>query len=84
MYYPYLRGKQYELIAVRELIEKKLISKNVVPIIEPIKETATLRSTLETGIENNHQIYTIINPQVGEYSLYEENHPITGEVLDLN
>lgn len=54
MYYPYLRGKQYELIAVRELIEKKLISKNVVPIIEPIKETATLRSTLETGIENNH------------------------------
>jgi len=26
MYYPYLRGKEYELIALRELVENELIS----------------------------------------------------------
>jgi hypothetical protein len=27
MYYPYFRGKQYELLAARELLERGLITK---------------------------------------------------------
>ena len=29
MYFPYLRGRQFELIALRELIEKGVLSKNI-------------------------------------------------------
>ncbi|QTQ08399.1 sce7725 family protein [Macrococcoides canis] len=84
MYYPYLRGRQYELIAIRELMERNLINKNIIPIIEPIKETATLKSTLKKGEELNYEIYTVLNPQVGEYVLYDIDHPVTGDKLNLN
>jgi len=46
MYFPYLRAKQNELLAIRELLENELLSDRVVPIIEPIKETATFIKTL--------------------------------------
>ena len=36
MYYPYLRGKQNELFAIKELLEKGLIGDCIQPIIEPI------------------------------------------------
>ena len=37
MYYPYFRGKQNELIAIREL-SQLIAESNFVPIIEPVKE----------------------------------------------
>lgn len=37
MYFPYLRGKQFEFIAIKELYQKGLLS-NVIPIFEPVKE----------------------------------------------
>lgn len=80
MYYPYLRGKQYELLALRELLEKDLISKDaVIPIVEPMKETATFIKTLDIYNENRYPFYTIINPQVGDYECYESEHPIFGK-----
>lgn len=81
MYYPYLRGRQYELLAVRELIENDLISDNVVPIIEPVKETSTLKSTLIKGIEANKKIYTIVNPEVGEFNLYDGDYNVNENLL---
>lgn len=43
MYFPYFRGRQYELLALKELASQKLISKSVIPVIEPI--TIILRLT---------------------------------------
>ena len=37
MYFPYLRGRQFELVALRELLELDLISEKIVPVIEPVK-----------------------------------------------
>ena len=37
MYFPYLRGRQFELIALRELVEKDVLSGRIMPIIEPVK-----------------------------------------------
>lgn len=67
MYFPYLRGKQFELIALREISDfihnKNLIS----PIIEPVKETTvTLEKTLTTMIENDQNFNLIFNPVVGD------------------
>ena len=51
MYFPYLRGRQFELIALRELLENVRISENIIPIIEPINPSSTLMKTLKCFIE---------------------------------
>lgn len=67
MYFPYLRGRQFELIALRELIDKNLLSDKIIPIIEPIKVNSTLASTLKTYLNKNRSIILIMNPIVGEF-----------------
>ena len=47
MYFPYLRGRQFELIALRELVEKGVLSNRITPIIEPVKLSSTLVKTIE-------------------------------------
>lgn len=47
MYFPYLRGRQFELIALRELVEKGVLSSRITPIIEPVKLSSTLVKTIE-------------------------------------
>ena len=67
MYYPYLRGKQFELIALRDLTD--LISENktkISPIIEPIKISSTLEKTLLDFKNKDINFTLIINPQVGD------------------
>lgn len=65
MYYPYLRGRQYELIALRELLERGRISDKIVPIVEPVKLTTGLLKTISLFAEKNHPIAVIVNPTVG-------------------
>lgn len=68
MYFPYLRGKQFELIALRELSElMSSQSEKISPIIEPVKDSSTLRSTLKELIEKNINFNFIINPRVGDF-----------------
>lgn len=68
MYFPYLRGRQYELIALRELVKENLIGRKVIPIIEPIKPTPTLIKTLEAYYAKERKISVILNPQVGSFT----------------
>lgn len=65
MYFPYLRGRQFELIAIRELIEKSLMNKNVMPIVEPVKLSAALIKTLVSIRETDRALGLVRNPQVG-------------------
>lgn len=65
MYFPYLRGRQFELIALRELLEKNLINEHIFPIIEPVKLSNTLIKTLNIYKEKNANIAIIYNPCVG-------------------
>lgn len=71
MYLPYLRGKQFELIGLRELFENSIIlgKKDIVsPIIEPVKDSSTLKTTLKSLLEKNVNFTYIINPQVGTFT----------------
>lgn len=70
MYFPFIRGRQYELLALKECAEKNLINNNIIPIIEPVKVTPTLYNTLNTFATNNLKIALVLNPMVGNY-LYE-------------
>jgi len=91
MYYPFLRGKQYELIMLREMAAK--ISKSgIVPIIEPVKKNfSSLRKTLDKLVENNCRFIIVSNPSVGELkensaALFEEiikNYPIRNNNLSI-
>ncbi|EOV6323832.1 TPA: sce7725 family protein [Vibrio parahaemolyticus] len=66
MYLPYLRGKQYELIAVRELSEH--LSNDIFrPIIEPVRRNFSPLFKAIISL-NNADIspIIIINPSVGE------------------
>lgn len=68
MYYPYFRGKQYELIAIRETA-RVMASSGFVPIIEPVREqTSGLRKTLNVLCAEGTTAILIVNPQIGEHS----------------
>jgi hypothetical protein len=68
MYFPYLRGKQFELIALRELsVLMSSKREKVSPIIEPVKDSSTLRSTLKELVEKNINFNFIVNPRVGGF-----------------
>lgn len=56
MFYPYFRGRQYELIALREMLLNKNYSKNVIPIIEPVKVSSMLISTIQAYIDEKRDI----------------------------
>lgn len=68
MYFPYLRGRQFELIALRELVEKDVLSSRITPVIEPVKLSSTLVKTIETYGKNSKQLAIIINPKVGSFN----------------
>lgn len=73
MYFPYLRGRQFELIALRELLEKDVLSSKIIPIIEPVKLSSTLIKTIETYGKKGRQLGIISNPNVGSFrSDYKE------------
>ncbi|GGF93957.1 sce7725 family protein [Paenibacillus abyssi] len=65
MYFPYLRGRQFELIAIRELLEKSLMSRNVVPVVEPVKLSSALIKTMAFFQEKDRTLGLVRNPQVG-------------------
>lgn len=67
MYLPYLRGRQFELLALRELLEKDLIGNKIIPIIEPIKPTSTLIKTLKLYTVNKKNLAIVMNPKVGKF-----------------
>lgn len=67
MYFPYVRGRQYELIALRELAVNNLLGAHVTPIVEPVKLSHTLVSVMAEFIKVIHPIAIIRNPTVGTF-----------------
>ena len=65
MYFPILRGRQFELLALRELVEQGSLSEKVIPVIEPVKASTTYTKTVDAFINANRKIAIILNPKVG-------------------
>lgn len=68
MYFPYIRGRQYELLALKELVKKEKMSKHIMPIIEPVKLSSTLIKTIEEFIKAKRKVCIICNPEVGSFN----------------
>lgn len=68
MYYPYIRGRLYDLLALQMLIKQIKLNDKLIPIIEPVRLSTTLLKTLELFINENHKICVILNPEVGIFN----------------
>lgn len=67
MYFPYVRGRQFELLALKELVMNNLIGEKIIPIIEPVKLSPTLINTIEAFIERGRKVAIVRNPAVGSF-----------------
>jgi hypothetical protein len=75
MYYPYFRGKQYELITIREQAPL-LAEAGFRPIIEPVKESlGGLHKALDAVTEAKGRAVVIVNPHHGDLS--DSGEPLT-------
>ena len=66
MYIPYFRGKQFDLLALQECVNDGLLAKGAVPLIEPVRDSAHVRNTLEAFIKHEREILVVDNPEVGQ------------------
>lgn len=68
MYYPYFRGKQFELITIREMATLMAAS-GFVPIIEPVREALKgLERALTEICSAKGQAIVIVNPFHGDHA----------------
>lgn len=68
MYHPYFRGKQYELLTVREMAPL-FKSAGFCPIIEPVRETLSgLQKALDAVVKEGGSAIVVVNPHHGDLS----------------
>ena len=67
MYYPILRGRQNELLAVQELLKYSKLSLKVIPVVEPVKLSPTFVNTLDAFNKESHKLILVRNPKVGSF-----------------
>jgi hypothetical protein len=68
MYHPYFRGKQFELLCVREMAPV-LKQAGFRPIIEPVRDTLSgLSRALDAVVEAKGRAILIVNPHHGDLS----------------
>lgn len=65
-YYPYFRGRQFDLKALTNFATTNYA--HITPIIEPVRDVAALPRTIEAYANRQHPIAVIQNPQVDHYN----------------
>lgn len=74
-YYPLLRGRQYDLLALQTVLETK--PKHIFPLIEPVKDSSTLVKTIGLWLKQGIALGWIVNPSVGDYGfISQKSHPL--------
>lgn len=75
MYYPYLRGRQFELLALRNFSETITGESKIFPIIEPVRiNRNSLKKAATTMTEKDISYGIILNPEYGDCE---------GEIIDF-
>ena len=84
MYYPFLRGKQYELLALRDFSSANLNNQKIVPIIEPVKRQVNgLNMAMTAMIANGMKFAIILNPMDGDFKHSNVSNDIIDELTAL-
>jgi len=73
MYFPFFRGKQYDLLTIRESTDI-IVSSGFIPIIEPVKESlSSLNRCLASLDEAKAECILIANPRYGDHAQQHGN-----------
>lgn len=84
MYYPFLRGKQYELLALRDFSSANMNNQKIVPIIEPVKRQVNgLNMAMTAMIANGMKFAIILNPMDGDFKHSNVGNDIIDELTAL-
>lgn len=84
MYFPYLRGRQFELLALRDFAIGNQCKENVVPIIEPVKQQfGGLNTAITTMLDNRLLFAMILNPNDGDFKHPNVHNDILGGLTSL-
>ena len=84
MYYPFLRGKQYELLALRDFSSANPNNQKIVPIIEPVKRQVNgLNMAMTAMIGNGMKFAVILNPMDGDFKHSNVGNDIIDELTTL-
>lgn len=80
MYFPYFRGKQYELITIRD--NASMISESgIIPVIEPVKENlSSLKKAISELTKVDGKFILIVNPKYGD--LKNNPKPLFEELIE--
>ena len=85
MYFPYLRGKQYELLALRDFSTENQGIEKVVPIIEPVKKQFNgLNLAMSTMLANRLQFAIVLNPKDGDFKHPNVDNDIISSLTSLD
>lgn len=57
-------------MALKAVLKAELLSEKIVPILEPVKDSAALKSTLKELVTFQHPFYFIPEPKVGSYGQF--------------
>jgi len=68
-YYPYFRGRMYDLLALKALAEQQQLGPKIIPIIEPVRDSKELQQTVQRLIDQQQPFSVVANPQVSVYGL---------------
>ncbi len=67
-YYPYLRGKQFELLALRAFSNDSPGNQNICPIIEPVRTSfSSIGLAVGEMLKHSLQFACVLNPEEGEF-----------------
>ena len=85
MYCPFLRGKQYELIALREFAIAHPECENVLPIIEPVRlsNSGIVKAAKVMSINRMHYAI-VLNPQQGDFAIDDNSLDIGALLSELD
>lgn len=80
MYFPYVRGKQFELLALKEVADIVGQAGVMTPVIEPIKAPdGGLQRCFDALRNNDVEPVLIVNPSVGDLA----HEPLSEEVVNF-
>jgi hypothetical protein len=82
MYLPYLRGKQFELLALRELGVLPIDYNKISPIVEPVKkDLKSVETAIKSLAKSKVSVQLIVNPEHGD--LNKNSRPIIELIKSL-
>lgn len=75
-YYPLVRGKQFDLLALVDALQDGL-APQIIPVIEPVKDNPQLPAVVKAFAAASHPLFVLQNPLVGAYGLLAQpRHPV--------